>query len=232
MSEHLARQAPSTAWASRPAEPDTGARAVTSPLPAPAVSPDTDVAVRVRALLARGELDQARALFATLVEVHQRRALRLAYQYLRDRGEAEDAVQDAFVKAYRHMTSYHDAWPFGVWFTRILVNGCIDRQKARTRRGRWFTVNPLIPPTDLEGRKGASPTADPEAALLGRERWMRLTGAVRALAGRQREIFLLCHYCDWTPKEVGAVLGLSESTVRVHLFRAARRLRGLLGSRS
>ena len=52
--------------------------------------------------------------------------------------DADEAVQDAFLKVFSHIGSYREAWPFEVWFTRILINGCLDRRKARGRRDRWF----------------------------------------------------------------------------------------------
>ena len=78
---------------------------------------------------------------------------------------------------------------------------------------------------------GGPSDLDPEARLLARERRDRLDDAVNRLDGRQRTVFMLCHYGDCTPREVSAVTGLNESTVRVHLFRAARKLRGLLGGK-
>ena len=57
----------------------------------------------------------------------------------------------------------------------------------------------------------------------------RLAAVIGRLDGRQRTVFTLCHFGDRTPREVSAITGLNESTVRVHLFRAARKLRGLLG---
>jgi RNA polymerase sigma-70 factor (ECF subfamily) len=226
MSEPVARQNLS---ADRPASPAHAAGGV----PEPVLADDTRLAIRVREHVRHGDVEQARAHFAGLVEAHQRRALRLAYHYLRDSADAEDAVQDAFVKAYSHLATYREAWPFGVWFTRILINGCIDRQKRRLRRARWFALAPS--PDDIERSGpafGGAPVDDPEATLLARERWTRLAGAVGRLRGRQRTVFLLCHFGDWTPREVGAMMGLTESTVRVHLFRAAHRLRSLLGGRS
>ena len=68
----------------------------------------------------------------------QRRASRIAWHYLRDVAEADEAVQDAFVKAYTHIKSFQRNLSFEVWLTRILINGCLDRQKARTRRSRWM----------------------------------------------------------------------------------------------
>jgi RNA polymerase sigma factor (sigma-70 family) len=124
-----------------------------------------------------------------------------------------------------------------VWFTRILINGCLDRRKARVRRDRW-----LVPADEASGYAAATHDrsafasattsagqGDPEARLLARERRARMTAAIDRLEGRQRTVFMLCHYGDCTPREVGAMIGLNESTVRVHLFRAARKLRALLG---
>ena len=196
--------------------------------PAPSLSDDTRLAVQIRELVATGEMDAARDHFAGLVSAQQRRAVRIAYQYLRDAADADEAVQDAFVKAFGHISSYREAWPFEVWFTRILINGCLDRRKARARRERWFV------PSDDVARYAAvgAPNENPEARLLARERRARLADAIGRLDGRQRLVFTLCHYGDRTPREVSAITGLNESTVRVHLFRAARKLRGLLGGQS
>jgi RNA polymerase sigma-70 factor (ECF subfamily) len=197
----------------------------------PQVAEDTELAITIRGLVERGETDAARERFAELVVRHQRRALRIAYQYLRDAADADEAVQDAFVKVFTHIASYREAWPFEVWFTRILINGCLDRRKARARRERWFA------PAEDAGADEARPTfggpaaLDPEARLLARERREKLAGAIDKLDGRQRTIFMLCHYGDCTPREVSTITGLNESTVRVHLFRAARKLRALLGGK-
>src|SRR5437868_2873119 len=102
------------------------------------LSDDSQLAVEIRELVGRSDMDAARERFGVLVAFHQRRASRIAYQYLRDAADADEAVQDAFVKVFTHITSYREAWPFEVWFTRILINGCLDRRKARSRRDRWF----------------------------------------------------------------------------------------------
>jgi RNA polymerase sigma-70 factor (ECF subfamily) len=196
------------------------------------VSADTELAVEIRGMLERGDTDEARERFGQLVAVHQRRALRIAYQYLRDPAEADEAVQDAFVKVFSHLQSYREAWPFEVWFTRVLINGCLDRRKARTRRERWLAPTPDIGAVDdlRQARVGTS-ELDPEARLLARERRARLAAAIDRLDGRQRTVFMLCHYGDCTPREVSMITGLNESTVRVHLFRAAKKLRGFLGAK-
>jgi RNA polymerase sigma-70 factor (ECF subfamily) len=192
------------------------------------LSDDSKLAVEIRGLVERGEMDEARDRFGELVTLHQRRASRIAYQYLRDASDADEAVQDAFLKVFSHIGSYREAWPFEVWFTRILINGCLDRRKARSRRDRWFVGSEVSVADEARASAAAAP-ADPEHRLLSRERRAKLAGAIDRLDGRQRTVFMLCHYGDCTPREVSAMTGLKESTVRVHLFRAARKLRGLLG---
>src|SRR5437667_335221 len=194
------------------------------------LSEDSRLATELRGLVERGEMAEARDRFGALVAQHQRRALRIAYQYLRDAAEADEAVQDAFVKVFAHITTYREAWPFEVWFTRILINGCLDRRKSRARRDRWFSPSGEATPADeARASVAVSSGANPEARLIARERRARLAAAIERLNGRQRTVFMLCHYGDCTPREVSAITGLNESTVRVHLFRAARKLRGLLG---
>src|SRR5262245_51248069 len=223
-----------TADLDTPVAPTAGARDRRS---APAhVSEDTRVAIEIRTLVERGEIDDARERFSELVTLHQRRASRIAYQYLRDAAEADEAVQDAFVKVFSHLTSYRETWPFEVWFTRILINGCLDRRKARARRDRWFVSSEISSADEAQATQATQATttpaasvhSDPERALLARERRARIAAAIDRLDGRQRTVFTLCHYGDCTPREISPMTGLNESTVRVHLFRAARKLRGLL----
>src|ERR671919_3014512 len=103
---------------------------------------DRAAASAVKAFQAEGRHSEARERYAELVARHQRRASRIAFHYLRDSAETDEAVQDAFVKAYSHLSTFREELPFEVWFTRILINGCLDRIKARTRRERWIVPVP------------------------------------------------------------------------------------------
>ena len=208
------------------------AYSMTGPSPALASAREADgaAASAVKALQAEGRNAEARERYAELIARHQRRASRIAHHYLRDAAEADEAVQDAFVKAYSHLASFREELPFDVWFTRILINGCLDRIKARTRRERW--VQPLSdarsPDRDLTERV-ATAGPSPEEALLARERRRTIAAALARLPERQRAVFVLSHVEGYTSREVSALTGLNESTVRVHLFRAIRKLRTLLG---
>lgn len=191
---------------------------------------DSLAASSVKAMQAEGRHPEARERYAELVGRHQRRASRIAYHYLRDPADADEAVQDAFVKAYSHLGTFREELPFEVWFTRILINGCLDRIKARTRRERWMTSMPDGPGGErdfAERTPGRGPS--PEDQLLARERRQRLAEAIARLPDRQRSVFMLSHYEGCTSREVSHMTGLNESTVRVHLFRAVRKLRAMLG---
>lgn len=186
------------------------------------------MAADVRRRMAVGDIEGARAVFGDLIALHQRRAVRIAFHYLRDPDETDDAVQDAFVRAFVHIGSYRDEFPFEVWFTRILVNRCLDLRKSRARRMRWLVPDGVHTPI---AAVAASSARSAEERLLSQERMGLIARAVSRLPTRQRAVFVLRHVADQSPAEVSHVLQVSEATVRVHLHRAVRQLqRWLSGS--
>lgn len=210
-----------------PVDGESGENPLATPVSVRPVDVESTIAGQVQDLLASGNDHAARDLFAQIVSRQQRRATRIAWHYLRDVAEADEAVQDAFVKAYTHIKSFQRNLSFEVWLTRILINGCLDRQKARTRRARW-----MLPVADAGRRdqdtieRATRPgERSPEAQLMAREWREQLVAAVQKLPDRQRLVFMLCHYSDHSTRDVAEMTGLNESTVRVHLFRAIRKLR-------
>ena len=192
-------------------------------------SPASVLAADIKRLIASGERDQARERFGALVALLQRRALRVAFHYLRNPADADEAVQDAFVKVFLHIAQYRVELSFDVWFMRILVNACLDRLKSRTRQQRWLasTIDEGHEARPVEQAAGAEPST--EHQLLVRERWQQVLDAVAELPDRQRLVFTLSHLDERTAAEISAATGMSPATVRVHLFRAIRKLRALLG---
>ena len=190
------------------------------------IAAETDLAAEVKRLLADGRQEEAAERFGAIIERQQRRAARIAYHYLRDPGEVDEVVQDAFLKAFLHLPSFREDRFFELWFTRILVNACLDRLKAKARRARW-----LVPSDARDNQAADGPPSrelSPEATLLAKERRAHLEAAIDQLPTRQRTAIILRHLEGSTTREVSIVMGLTESTVRVHLFRAIRKLRGLL----
>ncbi|MCC6164779.1 MAG: sigma-70 family RNA polymerase sigma factor [Acidobacteria bacterium] len=191
-------------------------------------SADVDIAAVVKAHLLADEGAAARDLYGELVRRHQRKATRIALYYLRESAEADEAVQDAFVKAYTHLRDFEYGRSFEVWFTRILVNTCLDRVKARGRRARWMiAADDLGDASPLE-RVSVPRESTPEALALRRERGARLLDAIERLPERQRTVVLMSQIEGASTREVSEMTGLRETTIRVHLFRALRRLRLLL----
>jgi RNA polymerase sigma-70 factor (ECF subfamily) len=186
-------------------------------------SADSRVAREIKALVQSGELAAARERFGDLLALHQRRACRIALAYLNDTADADEAVQDAFVRVFQNIERYREDLPFDQWFTRILINRCIDQQRARTRRDLR-----LVPLADNTAPPSRRPRDSPERRLLARQWRGAVSAAVAKLPDRQRAVFTMCQYGGRTPAEVAQVLGMREATVRVHLFRAVHRLRSVL----
>lgn len=187
------------------------------------------LAGEIKALVVAGDRDAARERFGALVAVLQRRGLRIAYHYLRDAADADEAVQDAFIKVFLHIEQYREELPFDVWFMRILVNACLDRLKSRGRQQRWIAE----PSEDALDERPVEQAADGEPSsehkLLAKERWQQVIKAVATLPDRQKLVFTLSHIDERTATEISEATGMSPATVRVHLFRAIRKLRTLLG---
>jgi RNA polymerase sigma-70 factor, ECF subfamily len=191
-------------------------------------TPASAVATEIKALVLAGEREAARDRFGALVTLLQRRGLRIAYHYLRDAADADEAVQDAFVKVFLHIEQYREELSFDVWFMRILVNACLDRLKSRTRQQRWLS-SPVDQSHDRPVEQAAGPEPSSEHKLLVRERWSQVLDAVATLPDRQRLVFTLSHLDERTAAEISDATGMSPATVRVHLFRAIRKLRAVLG---
>jgi len=198
------------------------------PTPAAATTDDASaVAAAVKGLLETGRREEAGERFGDLVGMWQRRALRLAYYYLGNAADADEAVQDAFVKVHIHMTSFRTDLPFDAWFTRILVNTCLDRLKSR-KRTPGASAGDVLAADALD--TVPSQDASPERRLVAASAWREVAAAVRELPARQREAFVLCHLEEASPRDAAEILGMTAATLRVHLFRALRKLRRVLGA--
>lgn len=155
----------------------------------------------------------------------QEKALRLAESYLGDWGDARDAVQEAFVKAYRRRAGFREEASWGTWFFRILSNHCKDRLRRRKVRS-WLTLG--LGSQDPEDGDPAPEACDPrpgpgQAAEDGAFR-RALAAALRRLPDRQRDVFRLKALAGLTLGEAAASLGIAEGTAKVHFFRATRAL--------
>lgn len=209
-----------------PASPMTAALRASGADAAPDAA--SDAAVAVRQCVADGRLPEAHEAFGRLMVLCQRRALRLAYHYLRDAADADEVVQDAFIKVFQHIDQFDPARPFEQWFLKIVVNTALDRVRSRRRHveGRAW------PQDEAESQAievVASTEADAERQLLAAERWSAVRSTVNGLPDRQRLVFTLSQIDGQSPTDIAATTGMNAATVRVHLFRALRRVRAALG---
>lgn len=158
-------------------------------------------------------MDERAVAFAALLERGLDAHYRLAAVILGDPVEAEDAVHDAAVVAWREFAGLRERDRFEAWFGRILVNGCRDRLRARRRR----PVIVPIPADEVGPRTVSETTSLATRDMLGR--------AFATLDPDHAVVVVLRFYLDLTVPEIGARLGIAEGTVKSRLHHALRRLR-------
>ena len=170
--------------------------------------------------LARGD----REALTPLVDRHQRRLYRIAVGYLREREDALDVVQEAFVKVFQAASRWDGSADAGPWLSRVTVNLSIDRWRRNKRRGQTFS--PLVEGDHLDVLADHRPA--PDRGVEGRESGERLAVALRALPERQRAVVVLRHYQELSLEEIATTLGMSLGTVKSSLHRALHRMRDTL----
>ena len=153
--------------------------------------------------------------FTSLMVVTGDRLLAIAYRILRDVGRAEDAVQIAFLSAWRDLPTLRDPRLFEAWLTKLLVRACYG--EARRNR-RWSSNIRELP---LEGPSGRDSTLD----VGDRD---QLDRAFRRLTAEQRAIFVLHHYVGWSQVELAQNLDLPLGTVKSRLHYATQTLRAAI----
>jgi RNA polymerase sigma-70 factor (ECF subfamily) len=165
-------------------------------------------------LVQRGD----RRAFGALVERFGRRAYAVALRLLGRREDAEDAVQQAFLRAYASRASFDARWRFGTWFYRILVNTCVDELRRR---------RPTAPAEALD-----LPVAEtPEHTALHRERRQSLQAALAEVPTEARIVLTLYYGDGKSYREIGEIRGISVNTVKTHLRRGRLALQRALRAR-
>jgi RNA polymerase sigma-70 factor (ECF subfamily) len=167
------------------------------------------------------------AAFEPLVEKYRERVWRLAYRYLRDRDEARDVAQEAFVKAWQALPSFRGQSAFYTWLFRIAVNVAADRARQRAARGRAFGTE-RVPEEEWE-RLMVDPGPAPDTAAARTERRARIVQALETLSEPHRTIIMLSDLEGLSYREIADVLHIPMGTVMSRLHNARQRLRRALG---
>jgi RNA polymerase sigma factor (sigma-70 family) len=168
-------------------------------------------------LVARAKRGDA-AAYEELVRMHQAIAFRTAYVVAGSAADAEEAAQDAFVKAYRALGRFRSGNPFRPWLLRIVANEAHNRRRAAGRRAALaLRAADEVRPGD------AAPS--PEAVALSGERRERLLDAVERLSDDHRLVIVCRYFLDLSEAETAEALGVRAGTVKSRVSRALDRLR-------
>jgi len=174
--------------------------------------PEDDAELFARAQ--RGDIDA----YEEIVQRYQQLAFRTAYIITRSAAEAEDAAQDAFVKAYRALASFRTGAEPRPWLLRIVANEARNRMRSAVRRQR-------LELRLAEGFRQGDAAPSPEAAAVDADERRRLVSLVGELEENDRLIIASRYFLELSGEETAAALGIPEGTVKSRLSRALGRLR-------
>ena len=172
-----------------------------------------------------------RSAFDSLVRRYDRSVLRLALHMLSNEEDAQDVHQEAFIKAYRHLSNFRFECSFYTWLYRIVTNLCLDqlRRRKSRREDPGTVLDAAGDEMDLmanvqDDRAGANPGRELERKTQG----AAIQGALAELTPRERMVFELKHYQGLKLRTIGEMLSTTEETAKNTLFRATRKLRARL----
>lgn len=157
--------------------------------------------------------------FAVLVERHQQAAFRAAYLLLRDSDAAEDVAQEAFVRAYRQMSTFRQDAPFRPWLLRITQNLALNELRSRGRRAG------LVARVGAFARRHADP---PHAEVAAADEASRVLRAIDELPPDDRVVLHLRYFLELPEREIADAIGRPPGTVKSRLHRASQRLRAVI----
>jgi RNA polymerase sigma-70 factor, ECF subfamily len=183
--------------------------------------------LREQELLRRVQAGE-KELFYELIKPYQRRVYTAAFAILRNEAEAEDAAQEAILKALSHIHQFRAEARFSTWLTQITVNQALMRR----RRAHADVMEPIGERQDEEGNYTPRDFADwreiPSEVLERKEIRQKLANAVAALADKYRQVFVLRDVQRLSIEETAEALGISQASVKTRLLRARLMLRDLL----
>jgi RNA polymerase sigma-70 factor (ECF subfamily) len=157
--------------------------------------------------------------FRSLVERHSRLVFRVAYRMTGNEADAEDVVQETFLRAYRQLGRFESRANFGTWVYRIAVNCAIDYMRSRPKR------ESAEEDEVLERAAGDTGQPDAEQMLLGGEIGARVQKALDLLSDMERAAFVMRHYQGFSIEEIGRSLGLKTNATKHSIFRAVKKMR-------
>jgi len=187
-----------------------------------------------RELIGRAQRGDQEA-FCLLARGYERRIYALAFQFTRNRHDAEDLSQEVWLKAYRAIGTYRGESSFYTWLRQIAINTLLNRRRGLASmwnaERKVFRLGELIP-LDQLGPAAEEPAHHAEDGLHRKMMVDQVMGALSDLTPKQRMIFLLKHREGMTYEEISETCGASAGTIKKALFRTVSRLRERLGIRA
>lgn len=178
---------------------------------------DLEIASRI----AHGDVDAVRLV----TRKNNQRLYRTAWSILKDRAEAEDAVQDAYMKAFDAIESFAGRSSLSTWLTRIAINEALGRRRRAQRRSRLLNQESVLVLEEYrEKLMAGSVTHSPERVLMRRQISKLLEMAIARLPDTFRPVFILREIEGLSVEETAEILQIPEETVKTRLFRARKRL--------
>src|SRR5437870_12609932 len=167
-----------------------------------------------------------RQAFEALVRSHERRVFRVTLAVLGQVEDAEDAMQETFIKAYRHLKQFRRESRFTTWLTRIAVNEALQRRQARKEH---VSLDESSPAQQQDVPRRFEPwAADPESLYTKQELRDLVEKAIRSLSVIYREALILCDIEGMSAKEAAEVLGVNVAALKSRLLRARLMMREAL----
>ncbi len=164
--------------------------------------------------------------FGVLVERHGRALFRLAFRMTGNEQDAEDVVQESFLRAYRQLSKFDERATFGTWLYRIAANYSLDLVRSRKRRSEH--VVPADSEMDDPVQSLPSPAPTPERVALSTEVRERVAEAMQEMSGTERTAFVLRHFEGMCIEDVSRVLECQPGAAKHSVFRAVQKLRRAL----
>ena len=164
--------------------------------------------------------------YRTLVDRYSRSVFRLAYRMTGNEQDAEDVVQETFLRAYRHLERWDGRSTFGTWVYRIAANYSLDLLRTRKRQGAATSNSETEGRDVMQGLAAEEP--GPDRLLFSRQVQRQVAATLETCSEMERTAFVLRHFEGQSIEEIGGVLGVSANSTKQSIFRAVHKLRRAL----
>ena len=161
--------------------------------------------------------------FDPLIRKYMEKAFRIAFDFTRDKEEAKDLSQEAFLRAFSRIKQFDGRSTFYTWFYRLVVNLCLDYAR-RKGRVRWQSLDAIVE-ENPERAELANNSSAPEQQAMAGEAKRRAESTLKSMPDKQRTAFLLRNHQGLPIADIAKVMKTTEATVRVYLHRAVAALR-------